>query len=378
VDFLHHFGHWAVPKEDRPVFSAEFCGSMGQRGYPIPSFQPPIFTEKCAEPDSSPPPKPDSAKVSPQRWPNFGQRTPGQIMQRFKAFFALIVLGTGAVQGAAAQSRFGPQGAETEPNRMQQWRVPTPDPDTAARAVLFRPPGDGPFPLALIAHASTQNGLRRAQMPQPEYRALSAWLVAYGFAVLVPERLGHGATGGHYLEDQGGCDEADYAGAGRATAEEISAALGFLRGQSFIKQDGAVVIGHSAGAWGALALAAANPQGVVSIIAFAPGRGGHANDFPNQVCAPHTLMAAAAEFGKTAHVPVSWLVAANDSYFSPDLSRKLADAFRAGGDRVEFRLLPTSGGEGHWLVESEAGVKSAAADLERALKPARAAVAKKR
>ena len=30
------------------------------------------------------------------------------------------------------------------------------------------PPGDGPFRLALIAHATTQNVLRRAQMPQPD------------------------------------------------------------------------------------------------------------------------------------------------------------------------------------------------------------------
>ena len=64
-------------------------------------------------------------------------------------------------------------------------------------------------------------------MPQPEYRALAAWLVARGFAVLVPERPGHGATGGKYLEDQGGCDEADYAKAGRVTADEIAAAAGF-------------------------------------------------------------------------------------------------------------------------------------------------------
>src|ERR1700722_18128779 len=226
-------------------------------------------------------------------------------MQWFKGFFALIVLGTCAVQGAAAQSRFGPQGAEGEPNRMQQWLVPSPDPDTSAHAVLFRPPGDGPFPLALIAHASTQNVLRRAQMPQPEYRALSAWLVAHGFAVLVPERLGHGATGGRYIEDQGGCDEANYSRAGYATADSIKAALEYLLDQSFIRRDGAVIVGHSAGAWGALALAAENPSGVAGIVAFAPGRGGRANDMPNQVCAPHTLIAAAAEFGADARVPVT-------------------------------------------------------------------------
>ena len=67
-------------------------------------------------------------------------------------------------------------------------------------------------------------------------------------------------------------------------------------------------------------------------------------------------------------MPVTWLVAANDSYFSPDLSKQLADAFRSGGDRVEFHVLPASGSEGHWLAETEAGVKLAAPELERALK----------
>src|SRR5580700_2421553 len=288
-------------------------------------------------------------------------------MQPFTALFALVVVGAVWTQTATAQGRLGPQGAEAEPNREQQWLVPSPDPDTAVHAVLFRPPGDGPFRLAVIAHASVQNVLRRAQMPQPEYRALAAWLVARGFAVLVPERPGHGATGGKYLEDQGGCDEADYSRSGHATAAEIWTALNYLRGQSFIRQDGTVVVGHSAGGWGALALAGADRPGVSAIIAFAPGRGGHANDFPNQVCAPQTLLSAAAEFGHGARVPVTWLVAANDSYFSPDLSRRLADAFRAGGDRVDFHVLAATGSEGHWLAEGEAGVKIAGPELDRAL-----------
>ena len=300
-------------------------------------------------------------------------------MQLLKALFALLVLGVLCTQAALAQNRFGAQGPESQPDRMQQWLVPSSDPDTAARAILFRPPGDGPFRFALIAHASTQNVLRRAQMPRTGYRALAAFLVARGFAVLVPERPGHGATGGRYLEDQGDCDRADYSRAGRATAEAIVAALNYLRGQSFVRQDGTVVLGHSAGAWGALALAGEKVKGVSAIIAFAAGRGGHANDLPNQVCARHRLLATAAEFGKGARVPVTWLVAANDTYFSPELSRQLADAFRSGGGRVDFHVLAASGSEGHWLAESEAGVKIAGPALDRALKllPPTAAVKKR-
>jgi dienelactone hydrolase len=268
-----------------------------------------------------------------------------------------------------AQVTFGSSGAEGDPFRRQQWRVPSPDTDTAAHALLFRPPGAGPFRLAVIAHASTQNGLRRAQMPQPEYRALTAFLIARGFAVLVPERLGHGATGGRYVEDQGGCDEADYVRSGRATADEISLALEDLRKQDFIRKDAAIVIGHSAGGWGALAFANADPKAISAIIAFAPGRGGHANDEPNRICAPQTLLAAAAEFGKAARIPVTWLVATNDSYFAPAFSKMLVDAFRGSGGKVDFRTLPAAGGEGHWMIESEAGVKAASAELDRALKP---------
>src|SRR5260370_8225981 len=151
-----------------------------------------------------------------------------------------------------------------------------------------------------------------------------------------------------------------------------------MGGQCFVGRDGAIIIGHSGGAWGMLALAGQKRGGVGGIIALAAGRGGHANDFPNQVCAPHALVAAAAEFGKAARAPVAWLVAANDTYFSPALSRQLADAFRAGGDKVEFRVLAASGSEGHWLAETEGGVKIAGPELDRALKLFAPTVAKRR
>ena len=118
-------------------------------------------------------------------------------MQLLKTLCVLAAVVTLCAQPAAAQSRFGAQAAEAEPDRRQQWLVPSPDPALAARAILFRPKGDGPFPLAIVAHATSQNVLRRAQMPQPEYRALAAWLVARGYAVLMinpPGSLGHGES----------------------------------------------------------------------------------------------------------------------------------------------------------------------------------------
>jgi dienelactone hydrolase len=300
------------------------------------------------------------------------------MMQFTKMLLVVLALGAAGFPAVAAQTRFGAQGTEGQPNRRQQWLVPSPNPDIAAHALLFRPAGDGPFPLALIAHGSAPDAARRAQMPQPEYAALAAWLVARGYAVLVPERLGHGATGGPYLEEHGGCDDADYSRAGYATADSIKAALEYLRDQSFVRQTGALVIGDGEGGWGTLALAGEDPKAISAIVAFAPGRGGHAKDAPNQICAPHSLTQSASEFGEDAHVPVIWLVAANDSYFSPDFSKQMVNAFRDGGAKVDFHVLPAFGSEGHAVAGADGGDRIFGPVLDDALKLAPTTTAGKR
>lgn len=271
----------------------------------------------------------------------------------FKVAALLLAVGLSSQTPAWGENRFGPQGPEGSPNRRQDWLVPTQDQITPSRAVLFRPVGKGPFRLAVIAHASTQNRLARAQMPQPDYAALASVLVSRGFAVLVPQRLGHGKTGGPYLEDQEGCDNAEYAMSARSTAEAITTALTFMRTQPFVRKDASVIVGHSAGGWGALALADQSPKSTSAIIVFAPGRGGRADDRAGNICAPEKLIAAATEFGEDAKVPVTWLVAENDSYFPPEFSKRMADAFIEAGDgKVDFRVLPAFGKEGHWLAEA--------------------------
>jgi dienelactone hydrolase len=366
VDFLHQYFDHVVPKEDKPLPRTATACRASVQNYVSAARGRQWQRRKSAEIDSF-----------LLIWLSLFAFALGQFMRLLNTIALLPLLALLTASPLCAEVTFGSSGGESEPFRRQAWRVPAPDTDLAAHALLFRPPGPGPFRLAVIAHASTQNALRRAQMPQPEYRPLAAYLVARGFAVLVPERLGHGATGGRYVEDQGGCDEADYVRSGRATADAISLALGFLRKQDFIRKDAAIVIGHSAGGWGALALANADPKMISAITVFAPGRGGHANDEPNQICAPHTLLAAAAAFGKVARIPVTWLVAGNDSYFAPAFSQKLADAFRGSGGKADLRLLPAVGSEGHWMIETEAGVKAASAELERALNPPKPVATKK-
>ena len=259
----------------------------------------------------------------------------------------------------SAQQPTGPQGPEQGALRQQLWLVPSQDSGTPMRTAVFRPAGPGPFPLVIVNHGSIQNAQTRANLVQPVFLAASEFFVQRGYAVAVPQRPGHGETGGPYLEGNsgsGGCAAADYRRSGLATADSIAAAIAYFGAQSFVKRVPVLIVGQSAGGWGALALASRNPKDVRAIVNFAGGRGGRVNDRPNNNCAPEKLIDAAAHFGATARIPVLSIYTQNDSYFSASLSKEVNDAFAAAGGRVEYHLLPAFGRDGHSLFGSRDGV----------------------
>ncbi len=260
----------------------------------------------------------------------------------------LLVLASGAVD---AQELPGPQGPETGASRRQLWLLPIPDERLLMHAIVLRPAGRGPFPLAVINHGSIQSAQMREKYPLREYPIASEWLLARGYAVVLPQRPGHGETGGPYFEDQGRCDSPDYRRAGLRTAESIEAAISYMKAQPFVRSSGMVVVGHSAGGWGALALASRNPEAVQAVINFAGGRGGRSQNKPNNNCSPDQLIATAGEFGRSARIPTLWLYSENDSFFAPALSRNMYEAFRGAGGRAEYHLLPPFGADGHRLID---------------------------
>jgi dienelactone hydrolase len=234
--------------------------------------------------------------------------------------------------------------------RGEDWLIPSTQGGFLMRAKIFRPAGDGPFPLAVINHGSQQGSIRQKSQP-PAFPELTNWFLDRGYAVVLPERPGHGG-GGRYLEDQGGCAKADYVKAGNGAADSIEAAIAYLKQQPFAESRGIVVAGHSAGGWGSLAYAARRPSGVRAVINFSGGRGGHNLHQPLNNCSPERLVTAAGVFGGTTRVPTLWLYAENDTFFPPALSQAMATAFRNSGGRAEYHLFPPLAGDGHFVIRS--------------------------
>jgi dienelactone hydrolase len=277
-------------------------------------------------------------------------------MDRRFASLALILLILASVPSRAQQLP-GPQGQEEGPLRRQLWLVPSAVPNVMMQTTIFRPQGRGPFSLAIINHGSTANADDRADFPRLEFESVATWFVRHGYLVALPQRPGHGQTGGPYLEEIGSCDNADYLGAGLGAAASMETAINYFIGQPFVRKSGVVLVGQSAGAWGALAAASRNPSGVAAVINFAGGLGGRSYGKPNRNCAPGRLIESAHEFGRTARVPTLWIYAENDTFFGAALSRRMADGFREAGGLAEYHLLPPFGEDGHFLIFSPAAIR---------------------
>lgn len=270
------------------------------------------------------------------------------------------------LSACSTASQFGPIDPGAAPDARQVWLVP--GTGGAVRAVVYRPKNPGPSPLAVISHGSSEDAAYRAQMNDPDYPQLAQWLVARGFVVVIPQRPGHGQSGGPYLETAGTCERPDFKAAGLASAASLESVIAYMREQPFVAREPVLLVGHSAGGWASLALAGMRPELVRAVVVFAAGRGGRSNDQPNVNCAPDRLVAAAGELGRTARAPVLWIYSENDSYFSPALGRSLAASYSRGGSPSTFIVAPAMKEDGHFFVHDKLAVTVVSAPLTRVLK----------
>ncbi len=184
--------------------------------------------------------------------------------------------------------------------------------------------------------------------------------------VIAPVGPGYGGGGldlperglyGLFFSHIGNCDNPNFRGPGLAVAAVDNWIIDYMTRQKLIVPDNVVVVGQSAGGWAAIALASLNPAPVRAIIAFAAGRGGRVEGKPNNNCAPDKLVAATREFGRTSRIPMLWIHASNDTFFGPELSQRMHEAFTAAGGKAEYHMLPPFGSDGHFLIGSPDAVQ---------------------
>jgi dienelactone hydrolase len=236
--------------------------------------------------------------------------------------------------------------------------VPVTGTDSSIVVTSFRPPGNGPFPWIALSHGTaTTAAANRAigrYRPLPPIRE---W-VQRGYAVVVPVRRGYGASGGeHFGDAYGSCARPDFRRAGEGAALDLLATIAWAKAEPDLDGKRWLLVGQSAGAFASIYTAAKHPDGLVAVLAFAPGRGGDPEKRPGEPCASDRMAELFAAIAPQVRVPVLWFYAENDQYIGPRVQKLWFESFRSTGGRGELIVIPPfPERSGHGVFPSTSGI----------------------
>ena len=209
---------------------------------------------------------------------------------------------------------------------------------------VYRPPGDGPFPVLVINHGRASGNAKL----QPRYRpSLAAReFVQRGWVVVVPMRQGFSQSGGS--EISAGCNVHSN---GLQQARSVRRTLDWLGSQPWADVSRNVVLGQSHGGLTTLAYGTAPHPGTRLLVNFAGG-------LRQESCTAwqQNLVRAIGDYGAEIKLPSIWFYGDNDSYFPPFVWRGAHERYTQAGGRADLVAFGNFGSDAHSLFGSRAGV----------------------
>ena len=228
----------------------------------------------------------------------------------------------------------------------QTFKVASADgPQIELQITVLRPPGAGPFPLAVMNHGAAEfSYTNRGSRYRRTLAAL--YFLSRGYAVVLPMMRGFAGSGGDM--DFGGCDATRVA---QADARDIEAVIDFMAQERDIDASRTIVAGQSFGGWNTLAVGALGAPNVAGLINFVGG-------LEISSCHDHgaSLIDGAHKFGARTTAPSIWFYGDNDSLFEPKLWRSMHAAYTAGGGKAELVAFGRFEPDSHLLLRYARGV----------------------
>jgi len=209
---------------------------------------------------------------------------------------------------------------------------------------IYRPAGEGPFPLLVFNHGRSP-GDKRAQQGRSQPETVARYLVAKGFVVMAPTRIGYWETYGDFDPENSACKNIEPMSI--AASQQVLATVEFAKTLPYVDASRWLVAGQSVGGLTAVATVGRAPMGLLGGINFSGGTGGNPDLSPANPCNPAATTRYWGDIAKNAKVPMLWMYWENDKYWGPSIPKTWHRAWVEGGGHAQFAALGPSGDNGH-------------------------------
>lgn len=207
------------------------------------------------------------------------------------------------------------------------------------QTTIYRQASAGRHPVIICNHGSTGPGIIPVKAV---YRGGGEefFYHSLGYVVVIPMRKGRGLSDGPYLEED---ESVSHAVQLDSAIEDLQAIVQYVSHRDDVDPKRVIVEGVSRGGLLSVAYAGRYPTDVAGVINFSGGWFGEG--MPD---AEFNFEA----FGKAGHdarVPMLWLYADHDSFYSLKFDEREFSRFREAGGRGDFVEVRDIPGEGHLL-----------------------------
>jgi len=226
--------------------------------------------------------------------------------------------------------------------------------DRALRVAVVQNEAPGRRRLLVLLHGRSADPAERGRLALPIFPANARYFADRGFIVMIPLRVGYGATGGPDVEDTGPCADKDFEAGLTPAVEEIRRLVAFAHGLPMVARRGGLLVGDSFGGLVALAAISRGVPGISAAVNVAGGDGGDSRLQPDSPCQPDRLRETLAHYGATSHLPTLWMYSLNDRLWGAQHPKEWFRAYMAAGGRGQFVTLPADKNNGHFIFNRNA------------------------
>ncbi|MDO6686188.1 MULTISPECIES: alpha/beta hydrolase family protein [unclassified Agarivorans] len=217
------------------------------------------------------------------------------------------------------------------------------DSEIRLEATLYKPIGEGPFPLVVFNHGSTGPGIIAKGVSIKPW-SLGAYLTKHNIALLVPMRRGRGNSEGEYKESYN-CSVNSVEAGLRYAQQSLDATFAFIKQQTWVDQDKILISGNSRGGLLSVMYAAKHPSLFKGVVNFSGGWMGEQCQINAESASNLGLFAQAAQNNPLPHL---FIYGRNDAYYSDSTIQSYVNAFTEHSPQIEFQFYQLGDGiNGH-------------------------------
>jgi dienelactone hydrolase len=209
---------------------------------------------------------------------------------------------------------------------------------------IYRPAGEGPFPLVVFNHGRSV-AEKRAQQGRSRPETVARYLVAKGFVVMAPTRIGYWETYGDFDPESSACKTIEPMSI--AASQQVLATVEFAKTLPYVDTSRWLVVGQSVGGLTTVATVGRAPAGLLGGINFSGGTGGNPDLSPGSPCNPYATTRYWGDIAKNAKAPMLWMYWENDKYWGPSNPKTWHRAWVDSGGQAQFVGFGPSGKDGH-------------------------------